>query len=60
MDKTLELFAGRSRVRILGRGKCSLKMIMAVDARVNHQSYLFTVSVTAEPHREKLLGPVID
>ena len=35
MDKTLGLKAGRSGVRILGRGKCSVRTT-AVDARVNY------------------------
>ena len=41
MDKTLGLSAGRSRVRIPGRGKCSLRTI-EVDARVKYPLYLFT------------------
>ena len=35
MDKTLGLDAGRSGVRILGRGKFSLRSL-AVDARVKY------------------------
>ena len=39
MDKTFGLGAGRSGVRIPGRGKCSL-ITTAVDARVNYPLYL--------------------
>ena len=38
--KPLSLSAGRSRVQILDRGKCSLRTI-AVDAKINYPSYLF-------------------
>ena len=38
MDKTLGLSAGRSGIRIPGRGKCSLRTI-AVDARVNYRLF---------------------
>ena len=44
MDKTLGLSAGRSGVRIPGRGKCSLRTI-AVDARVNYPLYLLTFKI---------------
>ena len=39
MDKTLELSAERSGVRIPGRCKCSRRTI-AVDAKVNYPLYL--------------------
>ena len=39
MDKSLELSAGRSRVRIPGRDKCSLGTT-AVNARVKYPLYL--------------------
>ena len=41
IDKTLGLSAGRSGVRIPGRGKCSLRTI-SVEARVNYPLYLYT------------------
>ena len=47
-DKTLGLSAGRSGVRILSRGKCSLKTI-AVDASVSYPLYLYKMKI-AETH----------
>ena len=42
MDKTFELRAGISGVRITGRGKCSLSTT-AVDARVKYPLYLHEI-----------------
>ena len=47
-DKALGLSAGRSGVRILSRGKCSLKTI-AVDASVSYPLYLYKMKI-AETH----------
>ena len=51
LDKIFECFAGSSGVRIPGRGKCSLRIIV-VDVRANYQLYLslsinFTLNVLA-------------
>ena len=42
VDKTFGLSAGRSWVRILGRGKCSLRTT-AVDAGVNYRLYFIAI-----------------
>ena len=53
MDKTLGLSAGRSGVRIPGRGKCSLRTT-AIDARVNYS--LFFCFLVARPVRTFYTG----
>ena len=47
MDKTLALSAGRSGVRIPGRGKCSLRTI-AVDAKIKYPLYFWIFSRSRE------------
>ena len=57
MDKTLGLGTGRSGVRILGRGKCSLRTI-AVNARVNNLLYLFSGGFqSVKPVQESFQSP---
>ena len=48
MDKTFEINAGRSGVRIPGRSKCSLRTI-AVDSRINYQHYQLFFVVRRTP-----------